>query len=44
MPAPIELDSGNVDASAKLSLQNTVLSHERTMLAWVRTSTSQSNS
>jgi inner membrane protein YidH len=40
MPAPIESDSGNVDASAKLSLQNTVLSHERTMLAWVRTSTS----
>src|SRR5271169_1686091 len=40
MPAQIESDSGEVDASAKLSLQRTVLSHERTMLAWVRTSTS----
>lgn len=40
MPAQIELDSGKVDASSKLSLQRTVLSHERTMLAWVRTSTS----
>jgi putative membrane protein len=40
MPAQIESDSGNVDASARLSLQNTVLTHERTMLAWVRTSTS----
>jgi putative membrane protein len=40
MPAQVELDSGKVDASSKLSLQRTVLSHERTMLAWVRTSTS----
>jgi putative membrane protein len=40
MPAQTESDSCNVDASARLSLQNTVLSHERTMLAWVRTSTS----
>jgi putative membrane protein len=40
MSAQIESDSGKVDASAKLSLQRTVLSHERTMLAWVRTSTS----
>jgi putative membrane protein len=40
MPARIETDSGNVDASTKLALQRTVLAHERTMLAWVRTSTS----
>jgi putative membrane protein len=40
MAAEIESNSGNIDASAKLSLQNTVLAHERTMLAWVRTSTS----
>ena len=31
----IESDNGKVDASAKLSLQRTVLSLERTMLAWV---------
>jgi putative membrane protein len=37
---PAQSDSGNVDAASKLSLQRTVLSHERTMLAWVRTSTS----
>jgi putative membrane protein len=40
MSAQIEADSGAVNASAKLALQNTVLAHERTMLAWVRTSTS----
>ena len=40
MPAQIEWDNGKVDASSKLSLQRTVLSDERTMLAWVRTSTS----
>src|SRR5271155_4809522 len=40
MSAQIESNSGEIDASAKLSLQRTVLSHERTMLAWVRTSTS----
>ena len=40
MSAQIESDSGRVDASVKLSLQRTVLAHERTMLAWVRTSTS----
>jgi putative membrane protein len=40
MSAQIEPDGGEVDASTKLSLQRTVLAHERTMLAWVRTSTS----
>jgi len=37
---PAEPNSGDVNTSAKLALQNTVLSYERTMLAWVRTSTS----
>jgi putative membrane protein len=40
MTAQIASDDGNVDASSKLALQRTVLSLERTMLAWVRTSTS----
>ena len=40
MTAQIASGNGDVDASAKLSLQRTVLSYERTMLAWVRTSTS----
>jgi putative membrane protein len=40
MSVQIESDRNEVDASAKLSFQRTVLSHERTMLAWVRTSTS----
>jgi putative membrane protein len=40
MSAEIESERGNTDAAVKLSLQRTVLAHERTMLAWVRTSTS----
>jgi putative membrane protein len=40
MSDQIEPDSGKVDASVSFSLQRTVLAHERTMLAWVRTSTS----
>jgi putative membrane protein len=40
MAAEIAAGNATVDASSKLALQRTVLAHERTMLAWVRTSTS----